>query len=61
MEIYRSPMEKILKQEENNTVITNPDERGKTFVRKVVFKYSWWREKIKRLFGRHRQEETKNK
>lgn len=26
MEIYRSPMEKILKQEENNTVITNPQE-----------------------------------
>jgi hypothetical protein len=54
MEIYRSPMEKILKQEENNTVVTNPDEPGKTFFRKIAFKYSWWREKLMRLFSRDR-------
>lgn len=47
MEIYRSPMEKILKDEENNTVITNPDERGKTFLRKVVYRFAYWLERIK--------------
>jgi hypothetical protein len=55
MEIYRSPMEKILKQEENNTVITNPKEPGKTFLRKISYRYAWWREKIKHLFDRNRK------
>ncbi|MFH0724811.1 MAG: hypothetical protein V2B19_00400 [Pseudomonadota bacterium] len=54
MEIYRSPMEKILKQEENNTVITNPKEPGRTFLRKIAYRYAWWREKFNRLLGRNR-------
>lgn len=37
MDIYRSPMEKILKQQENDTVITNPKEPARTFFRKIAF------------------------
>jgi hypothetical protein len=57
MEIYRSPMEKILKQEENNTIITNPDEPGKTWLRKIAYRYAYWRSKIKHLFERKRKHE----
>ncbi len=52
MDIYRSPMEKALKQQENDTVITNPDEPGKTFLRKVAYVTSRWVDKLKRLFHR---------
>ena len=35
MAMYRSPMEKILEQQEENTVITNPKEPTRTFFRKI--------------------------
>ena len=40
MEYYRSPMEKILKQMENDTIITNPKEPVKTFFRKIRYRFA---------------------
>jgi len=37
MALYRSPMEKILEQQEENTVITNPKEPARTFFRKIAY------------------------
>jgi hypothetical protein len=52
MTIYRSPMEKILEQQEENTVITSPKEPTRTFFRKIAYLYACWNDKLKRLFGR---------
>lgn len=52
MDIYRSPMEKTLKQQENDTVITNPKEPGRTFLRKIAYVYNCWVDKLKRVFRR---------
>ena len=48
MDVYRSPMEKILDQNENNTVITNPKEPGRTFLRKLAYRIACLKN---RLFG----------
>jgi hypothetical protein len=53
MDIYRSPMEKILKQEEDNTVVTNPKEPAKTFFRKAAYVFDCWREKLRKIFRRN--------
>ena len=37
MMVFRSPMEKILEQQENETIITNPKEPVRTFFRGVTF------------------------
>jgi hypothetical protein len=50
MKVYRSPMEKILEKQENDTIITNPKEPVRTFFRKVRFTLSRWVEAVKRLF-----------
>jgi len=50
MKVYRSPMEKILAKQENDTVITNPKEPVRTFLRKVGFTVSSWVEKLKSFF-----------
>jgi hypothetical protein len=52
MEVYRSPMEKILKQYEDDTVITNPHEPGKTFLRKIAYQCAYWVDRLKRIFSR---------
>ena len=52
MDIYRSPIEKILKQQENDTVITNPKEPGKTFLRKIAFLWSCGWSRCKKVFKR---------
>ena len=52
MELYRSPMEKILKQMENDTIITNPKDPGKTFLRKIVYLSAYWTDRLKRIFKR---------
>jgi hypothetical protein len=52
MEIYRSPMEKILKQMENDTIITNPKEPGKTFFRKIAYLCAYWKDRLKRIVKR---------
>jgi hypothetical protein len=61
MMVFRNPMEKILEQQENETVITNPKERFRTFLRKMAFRLAVWKDRIRRLFSRredeqHRQE-----
>jgi hypothetical protein len=50
MKVYRSAMERILDQQENDTVITNPRHRARTFFRKVRFVLSRWAERVKRIF-----------
>jgi hypothetical protein len=52
MALYRSPMEKILEQQEENTVITNPKEPARTFFRKIAYIYSCWKDKLQRIFRR---------
>jgi hypothetical protein len=52
MDIYRSPMEKILQQDEDNTVITNPKEPAKTLFRKIGYVYGCWKDKLQRALSR---------
>ena len=52
MEIHRSPMEKILKEMENDTIITNPKDPVKTFFRKIRYKLACMGDIIKRIFHR---------
>jgi len=52
MDIFRSPMEKILKQQENDTVITNPKEPFKTFLRKVAYLWARGWGRCKKIFKR---------
>ena len=52
MDIYRSPMEKILKQQENDTVITNPKEPFKTFLRKIAYLWARGWGRCKKVFKR---------
>jgi hypothetical protein len=52
MAMYRSPMEKILEQQEENTVITNPKEPARTFFRKIAYIYSCWKDKLQRIVRR---------
>lgn len=42
MQIYKSPMEKILKQMEDDTVITNPKNRTASLLRKIAFLWARW-------------------
>ncbi len=51
MKVYRSPMEKILDQQENDTIITNSREPVRTFLRKAGYILSRWVEKAKTLLG----------
>jgi len=50
MKIYRSNMEKILDQQENDTLITNPRQPVRTFFRKIHYLFSMWKEKIGKIF-----------
>ena len=52
MEVHRSPMEKILKEQEDATIITNPKDPAKTYLRKLAYIFSIWSDRCKRLFGR---------
>ena len=52
MQIYRNPMEKILKQAENDTVITNPKEPFRTFLRKVLFILARWLDRLRHSLDR---------
>ena len=51
MKIYRSTMERILDKQEDDTVITNPKARLRTFLRKVRFVLSRWGERIRGVFN----------
>jgi len=50
MKVYRSNIEKILDQKENGTVITNPKEPGRTFLRKIAYRVSCWTDWLKKNF-----------
>lgn len=50
MKVYRSSMEKIVDKLEDDTVITNPKEPVRTFIRKAGFILSRWADKTKRIF-----------
>ncbi len=56
MPVFRSPMEKILEQQEDETVITNPKDRFGTFLRKMAYRYAVWKDRLRRLFNRERDE-----
>jgi hypothetical protein len=44
-------MEKILTEQENQTVVTNPKEPFRTFIRKLAFRLAVWKDKLARLGG----------
>ena len=50
MHVYRSPMEKILQQLEDNTVITNPREPFRSFCYKLIYRCVYRADQINRLF-----------
>jgi hypothetical protein len=50
MKIHRSSMEKILDQQENDTIITNPKQPVRTFFRKIHYLLALGTEKIKKIF-----------
>lgn len=52
MTIFRSPMEKILEEQENETVITNPKEPIRTFFRKLAYRLAVFKDKLQRLVRR---------
>jgi hypothetical protein len=54
MKTYSDPAEKILDQQENATIITNPDERVGTFWRKLKFRLA----RLTNWLNRHDREST---
>ena len=52
MTIFRSPMEKILEEQENETVITNPKRPIRTFFRKLAYRLAVFKDKLQRLVRR---------
>ncbi len=48
MKIHRSSMEKILDQQEDDTIITNPKQPIRTFFRKIRYLFSLGKEKIRK-------------
>lgn len=52
MTVFRNPMEKILDQQENETVITNPKDRFRTFLRKWAYRFAVWKDRVRRFFSR---------
>ncbi len=44
-------MEKTLRELEDETVISNPKGRGRTWMRKLAYRYAWWKDRLKRLFS----------
>jgi len=52
MTVFRSPMEKILDEQENETVVTNPKEPARTFFRKLAYRFAVWKDRLRRLFQR---------
>ena len=48
MRIHRSSMEKILDEQEKDTVITDPKQPVRTFFRKLRYYYAVWKDRFKR-------------
>jgi hypothetical protein len=58
VEIYRSQMEKILKQAEDGVVITNPKDRAKALRLKILYRWAYWMDRVKGRFGRRPDSHT---
>lgn len=52
MTVFRNPMEKVLTEQENETVVTNPNEPFRTFLRKLAYRFAVWRDRLNRMFSR---------
>jgi hypothetical protein len=52
MQIYRSPMEKILKQMEDNEIITNPKKPVRSLVNKVIYRCMYYADRLDQV-ARH--------
>jgi hypothetical protein len=50
MKIHRSSMEKILDEQERDTIVTDPKQPVRTFFRKIRYLFALWIEKVKKLF-----------
>ncbi len=48
MGVFRSHMDKILEDLENSIIITNPKERGRTFLRKMLYTVLLWLSKLRK-------------
>jgi hypothetical protein len=57
MQVFRSPMEKLLKQMEDNEVITNPKQALRSMLHKFVYRCVYHADRLNRaarhLFHRH--------
>jgi hypothetical protein len=49
MRVHRSSMEKILDQQESDTIITNPKQPVRTFFRKIRYVLALGKEKVRNL------------
>jgi hypothetical protein len=45
-------MEKILDEQERDTIVTNPKEPVRTFFRKMLYLLSMWGDKLRKIFRR---------
>ena len=52
MGIFRTHMDEILNDLENSIIITNPKERGRTFLRKILYKMLLWLDRMGKWFRR---------
>jgi len=50
MSVFRNHMDKILKDLENSIIITNPKERGRTFLRKILYTTLLWLDRLQKWF-----------
>ncbi len=48
MSVFRNHMDKILEDLENSIIITNPNERVRTFFRRLLYTIMLWVSKIKK-------------
>ncbi len=60
MNVYRSPMEKILKQMEDNEVINDPKRHIRSLAHKIAYRCAWHADRLHRLVWNicHRQPRT---
>lgn len=56
MTAFRQHMNKILEEHENGIIITNPRDRGRTFLRKMAYRLAVWHDWMRRVL-KHRPDE----
>ena len=50
MTAFRTQMNRILREQENGIIITNPKDRIPTFLRKVAYRIAVWTDWVRRTF-----------